>query len=80
MSSEHINIQLQDGPIKEVGVNGCQIDDVIKWTIDKLKGFNEKVPSPYTSRAIGHLGKAISELEARTLDRSKRGVEGTYEG
>lgn len=31
---------IQSGPIKEFGVNGCQIEDVIAWTKEKIEGFN----------------------------------------
>jgi len=33
------NIKLQDGPIAEVGVNGCQIDEVVKYCRDKITIF-----------------------------------------
>lgn len=35
---------IQSGPIKEFGVNGCQIDDVIAWAKEKIEGFNAAFP------------------------------------
>ncbi len=78
--SEYINIKFQDGPIKEVGVNGCQTEDVIAVLIDRLRALN--VP-PYSTRetslAITALEEADNWLERRTRDRIKRGVEGKNE-
>jgi len=73
----YINIQIQNGPIRENGINGCQIDDVIIWCKDKLLGFNSIMSSPHNEEAIGHLNNALKSLLARTADREERGVEGT---
>jgi len=76
--SKYINITFQDGPIKEVGVNGCQTEDVIAVLIARLKGLN--VP-PYntreTSLAITALEDAQNWLWRRTREREERNVEGT---
>jgi hypothetical protein len=68
--------KIQNGPIKEHGVNGCQVDTLIHAALIMLRGLNAKFPSSYNRAAIFHLGDAISELDARTKDREKRGVEG----
>jgi len=71
-------IILQDGPVKEHGVNGDQIDDIIEWCRDALVGFNQQ---PYTNGhntlAIQRLDEALEELHLRTVSREARGVEGT---
>jgi hypothetical protein len=74
-----IEVQLQSAPIKEVGVNGCQIDDVIMLVIKILESFNGKVPHEKTVQAIGYLQAACSCLDERTKDRIVRKVEGTEE-
>jgi len=74
----YIKIQIQNGPIKENGINGCQVDDVIIWCKEKLHNFNKVIASPYNDEAICHLNKALKALQARTADREDRGVEGTY--
>lgn len=77
-ASDFINITFQKGPVAEVGVNGCQTEDVIEVLIDRLKSMN--VP-PYntreTSLAITALEEADNWLQRRTRDRIRRGVEGT---
>lgn len=71
-----VTFQIQDGPIKEVGVNGCQIDDVIVWVKEKIEGFNAKFPCPENDGAVGALQVAIAMLKWRKMNREKRGVEG----
>jgi len=79
--SQHINIQLQDGPIKENGVNGCQIEDVIAWCRDKVSEFNSKESGKFSCRenscAITKLDEALMWLQRRTEGRVSRKVEGT---
>ena len=74
----YINIKLQDGPVGEVGVNGCQIDDVIEWARHALAVFNT---APYACRenslALTKLEEAQMWLKRRTENRTARGVEGT---
>lgn len=73
------SFRLQNGPIREVGVNGCQIDEVIRFAQDRLREFNKLAPSRQTQEAITHLGQALLSLAIRTADRESRGVEGTKE-
>jgi len=37
-----IGFRIQNGPIKENGVNGCQIDTLVHAAVAILKGLNEK--------------------------------------
>jgi len=67
----------QTGPIGEVGVNGCQIDDMIKFARRVIECFNLRVPCRENSLAITRLQEAEMWLEERTTQRSRRGVEGT---
>lgn len=79
--SDFIKIQLQDGPIKENGVNGCQIDDVIRWCHETILGFDTKDGGRYAceenKRAMDSLVDALRHLGDRTRDRETRNVEGT---
>ena len=71
-----ISFRIQNGPIKEVGENGCQVDTLIhaaKLIIEKL---NENFQSSRNMKAIGHLNLALAALQKRKEDREKRGVEG----
>lgn len=72
-----LTIKIQDGPIKEHGVNGCQIDALIELTVGMLRHFNKAVPSRETSLVITKLEEALHWLAARTKEREKRSVEGT---
>jgi hypothetical protein len=71
-----VSFTLQSGPIKEVGVNGCQIDTMIQASKLILEYFNNKFPCRENAMAITKLDEAIMWLEKRTKDRQSRGVEG----
>jgi len=72
-----VTFQIQSGPIKEFGVNGCQIDDVIAWVKDKIEGFNKAYPCRENSVIITKLDEALLWSLKRKMDREKRQVEGT---
>lgn len=71
-----VTFQIQEGPIKEVGVNGCQIDDVIEFAKNTIEGFNKSYPCRENSVVITKLDEALLWLMKRKMDREKRGVEG----
>ena len=72
-----ISFTLQNGPIKEVGVNGCQVDTLIYAAKAILEGLNKNFPCHENEMAINKLQAAIDWMDERTKDREKRGVEGT---
>lgn len=72
-----IKFDIQDGPIKENGVNGCQIDDMVHVAMVIIKKLNDKYPCEENSQAISCLSQALKHLDDRTKNREKRGVEGT---
>lgn len=57
--------------------DGMTIEEVIKAVIKRISLYNSEVPSRYNAMAIMNLNSALAELEARTVDRTARGVEGT---
>lgn len=72
------HIVFQDGPIKEVGVNGCHNEDLLAIVIDRLQGFQAgDLACDANEEALQYLDDALSCLNLRTQDRIKRGVEGT---
>jgi len=71
-----ITFKMQEGPIKEVGENGQQIDTLIGACAIVLRYFNKKFPCRENSCAITHLDEAMMWLGKRTRDRENRGVEG----
>jgi len=68
---------IQDGPVKEVGVNGCQIDTILKTCYIILGKLNYKMQCQENENAIIHLERAIECLAERKKNREARGVEGT---
>jgi hypothetical protein len=67
---------VQSGPIKEFGINGCQIDDVICWAKEKIEEFNRAFPCRENSLAATKLDEALLWLYERKRNREIRGVEG----
>ena len=72
-----ITFKIQNGPIKEAGVNGCQVDTLIHAAKAILEGLNKNFPCEENALAINKLDLAIGWLNERTKNREKRGVEGT---
>lgn len=72
-----IAFTIQNGPAKEKGVNGVQVDALIDAARLILEGLNKQVPSRETSLAITKLDEALLWLDKRTKDRIARNVEGT---
>jgi len=74
-----LSFTIQKGSIKEVGVNGCQVDTVIETAKVIIEGLNKQFPCRENSLAITKLEEALMWLDRRKKDRVKRGVEGTSE-
>ncbi len=74
----YIHVKFQCGPIKEVGVNGTSIENVLELLKNRLEGFQK---GPFRCRtnalAITKIEEAIMWLEERTKIRVAQGVEGT---
>jgi hypothetical protein len=71
-----VKFTIQSGPIKEFGVNGCQIDSVIEWAKIKIEEFNKAFPCRENSIIITKLDEALLWSMKRKVDREKRNVEG----
>jgi hypothetical protein len=71
-----ISFTLQNGPVKDHGVNGCQVDTLIHAAKIILSGLNDNFPCRENSLAITKLEEALHWLDARTRNRELRGVEG----
>lgn len=72
-----IAFTIQKGPIKEVGVNGCQVDTIIETAKLIIEGLNKKFSCRENAVAITKLDEALMWLDRRTKNRERRGVEGT---
>jgi hypothetical protein len=71
-----ISFKIQNGPIKEVGINGCQVDTLIETARMIIEGLNEKFPCIQNAMVIEHLKLAKHWSEQRRKNRIDRGVEG----
>ena len=70
----------QNGPIAEVGVNGITHEALLAVLIDRLAAFQDgPFKNDFNAAALNHLVHAQTALQARTLERMSRGVEGTHE-
>lgn len=76
--SDHTTILFQNGPIGEHGVNGITNEVLLAVVLDRLKSFQA---GPFSTRenalAITNIEQGLLWLQKRTLDRMRRGVEGT---
>ena len=78
---ETVNIEFQNGPINEDGngVNGLTHEVLLAIVADRLRGFQS---GPYSCKAnacaLTHIEEAQHWLQQRTLERMRRGVEGTH--
>ena len=72
------SIDFQNGPIQEFGVNGISGEALLAIVEDRLIGFQA---GQYACRenavALTKIQEAMMWLQKRTLDRMRRGVEGT---
>lgn len=75
--SNEITFRIQNGPIGERGINGCQVDTMIAAALEIIRGLNKNFPCRENSLAITKLEESLMWLRARKHDRVSRGVEGT---
>lgn len=72
-------ILFQNGPIPEVGVNGVTHEALLSVVADRLRSFQK---GPYACKAnacaLTHIEEAQHWLQQRTIERMRRGVEGTH--
>lgn len=74
-----VSFKIQSDPISEVGVNGVQALDILKYTKYLFESLNEAFPCRENSLTITKIEEAIHWQDARTRDRARRGVEGRNE-
>ncbi|MCP3730431.1 hypothetical protein M9978_08315 [Sphingomonas sp. MG17] len=77
--AQHATVLFQNGPINEVGVNGVTQEALLAIVADRLRSFQA---GPYACRenalALTKIEEAQHWLQQRTLERMRRGVEGTH--
>lgn len=74
-----LTVKFQNGPIVEHGVNGVTHEVLLAIVADRLRSFQK---GPYSCKAnacaLTHIEEAMHWLQQRTLERMRRGVEGTH--
>lgn len=72
------DIRFQNGPIKEVGVNGISNEVLLAIVRDRLEGFQSgQFACIHNQIALDDVVSAMGALHARTVERLERDVEGT---
>ena len=71
-----ITFKIQDAPVKEAGVNGCQVDTLVDAAAKIVEGLNAFFPCQENGECISHLYDALAALRKRKANREARGVEG----
>lgn len=71
-----ISFNIQNGPVKKHGINGCQVDTIIEAAKLIVEGLNKNFPCRENSQCITKLDEALMWSLKRKMDREKRGVEG----
>ena len=71
-------VRFQNGPIKEAGVNGISNEALLAIVEHRLLGFQSgEFACRENAVALTKLQEAMMWLQKRTMDRVRRGVEGT---
>jgi hypothetical protein len=60
-----VSFTIQDGPIKECGMNGCQVDELIATAKTMIDGLNKQFPCRENAIAITKLDEALHWLTHR---------------
>lgn len=72
-------LSFQQGAISEVGCNGITDEALLVVLIDRLARFQEgNFACDENADALHALQYALAQLQARTRDRQRRGVEGEH--
>ncbi len=59
--------------------NGTTLEELLRVCFERLTDLNNRFESDHNIEALKHITAARECLEARTIDRNERGVEGTHQ-
>lgn len=71
-----VKFAIQSDPISEVGVNGCQVNDMLEYCKCLFESLNDVFPCRENALTITKIEEALHWQYARTKDRLNRQVEG----
>lgn len=72
-----MSFKLQEGAVKEVGLNGVQPVEMLHFIATYIKVLDKEKNDPMNLATIQAINTAIAAQDLRTADRVQRGVEGT---
>jgi hypothetical protein len=73
------SLHFQEGPIKEAGVNGVTMQDLLAIVVNRLESFQKsQFKCNDNATALLKVKDALLALNARTAARLEKGVEGTH--
>lgn len=73
----HVEFIIQSAPVSEVGVNGCQAEDMLGYTKALFASLHSVFPCEENVQTIICIEQALAFQDERTKKRIERGVEGT---
>lgn len=71
-----LKFTIQSDPVSDVGVNGLQANDILKYTKCLFESLNDAFSCTENVHTLLKLEEAIMWQEKRTRDRERRHVEG----
>ena len=71
-----VEFTIQSDVISEVGVNGVQIADVVRYSKYVIEALNRRFPSKENEQSLVKLEEFLMWQDLRTKNRTLRGVEG----
>ena len=72
-----ISFKIQQGPIKEKGLNGCQLTDLVVVANHMVTELSKNHPCAENDLTTMYWEKGLQAQADRTKDRETRNVEGT---
>lgn len=75
---DYIDIKWQDGTVKDAGVNGLQVADVLRAAKKRLIKLNDENPCKENRLTIVSIDNALNYQDMRDHDRAERNVDGEY--
>lgn len=75
-----LRVKFQNGTIPENGINGVTHEALLAIVADRLRGFQRGAfATKANACALTHIEEALHWMQQRTLERMRRGVEGTHQ-
>lgn len=71
-----LSIRFQNGPVKDYGINGVQLPQVLRICLARYRMLNKSFPCRENSIVITKLQEALMWDDERTAKRTRQGVEG----